>query len=272
MQHAPASLSGFRGLRAELLVALKKAGRPLTAKELAAHFQLTANALRRHLKSLEDDELVAYRREVRGVGAPVFAYSLTEAGQALFPQGYAPVLTAVLEAVRETQGPEGVVAVLRRHWARLADDATGRLAELPLAERAQLVAELRTSQGYMAEAEASGPAEATIREHHCAIRDVAEQFPEICAAEQELLERLLGVPVERTGHILGGCSACEYVARDTARDTVREPAPAATCCTPEELAGAAPCSACAAEHQSPHHPHETTARAESGPAKYTETT
>ena len=265
MQHAPASLSGFRGLRAELLVALKKAGRPLTAKELGARFQLTANALRRHLKSLEDDELVAYRREVRGVGAPVYAYALTEVGEALFPQGYAPVLTAVLEAVRETQGPEGVVAVLRRHWSRLADDATARLAELPLGERAQLVAELRSSQGYMAEALVAEGDVATIREHHCAIRDVAEQFPEVCAAEQELLERLLGVPVERTGHILGGCNVCEYVTREPAR-----PAPApATCCTPEELAGAAPCSACAEHHQQDA---TETARAARGLQGYTERT
>lgn len=267
MQHAPATLSGFRGFRAELLVALKKAGRPLTAKELGARFQLTANALRRHLKSLEDDELVAYRREVRGVGAPVYAYSLSEAGEALFPQGYAPVLTAVLEAVRETQGPEGVVAVLRRHWSRLAEDATARLAELPLGERAQLVAELRSSQGYMAEAlaaEGGSGAVATIREHHCAIRDVAEQFPEVCAAEQELLERLLGVPLERTGHILGGCNVCEYV--------TRAPAPAAAraaCCTPEELAGAEPCSACAEQHR---HDGTETARAARGLQGYMEKT
>ena len=269
MQHTPASLSGFRGLRAELLVALKKAARPVTAKELAQQFGLTANALRRHLRSLEDDELVAYRREVRGVGAPVFAYSLTEAGQALFPQAYAPVLTAVLEAVRETQGPAGVVAVLRRQWAGLVDQATPRLSELPLAERAQLVAELRSSQGYMAEAVGVGDDEARILEHHCAIRDVAEQFPEICAAEHELIERLLGVPVERTGHILGGCTACEYVARQA-------PAAAAPCCTPEELAGAAPCSACAAEHPvvpagAPRMP-DTIVRPEPGRLQYTEST
>ena len=34
----------------------------------------------------------------------------------------------------------------------------------------------------------------------------------MCAAEQELMEQLLGVPVTRTGHILGGCSTCEYTA------------------------------------------------------------
>lgn len=221
-------------------MALKKGGRPLTAGELAEQFGLTPNGLRRHLRSLEDEGLVAYRREVRGVGAPVYAYSLTAPGEALFPQAYGPVLAAVLEAVREAQGPDGLAALLRGQWARLAEQATPRLAELPLAERAQLVAELRSSQGYMAEAVVVGPGEVRIREHHCALRDVAERFPEVCAAEQELIERLLGAPVERTGHVFAGCGACEY--------TVREPVPAAPCCTPEELAGAAPCSACAAGH------------------------
>jgi DeoR family suf operon transcriptional repressor len=216
MQQVPATLSGFRGLRAEILVALKKAAGPVTAHELGERFGLTANALRRHLEQLETEELVRHRREVRGVGAPVFVYSLTEAGDALFPQGYASVLAAVLESVRETAGPEGVIALARRQWARLAEQASPRLAELPLHERAQLLAELRSSQGYMAEAIPPGAEDAdraVLREHHCAIRDVAEQFPEICIAEQEFVERMLAVPVERTAHILSGCSCCEYVTK-----------------------------------------------------------
>ena len=214
MQQLPGSLTGFRGLRAELLIALKKASRPLTARELAERFGVTANALRRHLDALEADELVHYSREVRGVGAPAHAYSLTPAGQALFPQAYVPVLTAVLEAVREVAGAEGVRAAIHRQWSGLVEGARARLAELPLPERAQLVAELRSSQGYMAEAVADAPDAARVREHHCAIRDVAERFPEICEAEHELMEQLLGVPVERTGHILAGCTACEYTARE----------------------------------------------------------
>jgi DeoR family transcriptional regulator, suf operon transcriptional repressor len=213
MNHLPNSLSGYRGLRGDLLVALKKAPQALTAKELAEQFGLTPNALRRHLKSLEEQQLVHYRREVRGVGGPVFAYALTRAGEALFPQAYASALTAVLETVRAQQGTEGVAALFRRQWDSLVEEARPQLAALPLAERAQLVAELRTSQGYMAEAVAVSPDEAVIREHHCAIRATAESFPEVCAAEQELLEQLLGVAVQRTEHILNGCHACEYVAR-----------------------------------------------------------
>jgi DeoR family suf operon transcriptional repressor len=216
MQHVPSTLGGFRGLRAELLIALKKAPHPLTAKELGDRFGLTPNALRRHLDSLEAEELVRHRREVRGVGAPVHAYGLTEAGEALFPQAYAPVLAAVLEAVRETAGPAGVRQLFARQWAGLVEGAGERLAELPLPERAQLVAELRSSQGYMADAAPLDGGAAVIREHHCAVRDVATRFPEICEAELELMERLLGVPVERTGHMLSGCATCEYTARPRA--------------------------------------------------------
>jgi DeoR family suf operon transcriptional repressor len=121
-------------------------------------------------------------------------------------------------------GPEGVRAVLRRQWAPLVEGAPDRLRALPLAERAQLVAEFRSSQGYMAEATMIAPGVARIREHHCALRDVAERFPELCAAEQELLEELLGVPLERTCHIPTGCSSCAYTAREPAPDTSARPA------------------------------------------------
>jgi DeoR family transcriptional regulator, suf operon transcriptional repressor len=71
------------------------------------------------------------------------------------------------------------------------------------------VARVRSEQGYMAEALAPG----VLTEHNCAIQAVAEQFPEICAAEAKFLEDVLGAEVDRRGHILSGCAACEYHVR-----------------------------------------------------------
>ena len=67
-------------------------------------------------------------------------------------------------------------------WERVAKGAKEELAALPLNERAQLLAELLTSHGYMAEADADRVTadEALIREHNCVLRAVAEQFPEVC--------------------------------------------------------------------------------------------
>ncbi|MBL0939445.1 MAG: helix-turn-helix domain-containing protein [Gemmatimonadaceae bacterium] len=206
MDDVVGALGGFRGVRADLLVALRKA-QPLTAGELGSQFGLTANALRRHLKALEEDGLVRYRRMVRGVGAPVFAYSLTAAGEALFPRSYVQVLATALDALRAQTGDRAVEAVLEADWQRLADEAGPVLEALPLEERVPLVAELLTAKGYMAEVD---PASLTLRIYNCALREIADRFPEACAVEAKFVERLLGVQVERLAHRLGGCGRCEY--------------------------------------------------------------
>jgi DeoR family suf operon transcriptional repressor len=206
---ADGQVQGFRGFQRRVLVALKKA-QPLTVKELAAEFKTTPNAVRRHLKSLDTAGLVQYRSVVRGVGGPTFAWSLTDAGEALFPRAYAGALADALEIVRSEAGVEGVVRVFHKQWESLAEEARPRMAGRPLAERTAVLAELRTLQGYMAESEPHAAGEAMIREHNCAIRDVAARFPEVCAAEARFFAELLGADVERESHILEGCNACEY--------------------------------------------------------------
>ena len=206
---AAISLAGFSGLRAELLVALKKR-QPLTAGELGKQFGLTANALRRHLKGLEEADLVRYRPEVRGVGAPVYAYSLSEAGEALFPRSYEPTLEAALQTVQQECGAEGVQRVFARRWRNQLGDSLPTLAALPPAERAQLLAELLSAEGYMAETAMQSPSRAEIRVFNCGLHGVAGRFPEACAAELKFLEEALGASLERREHIAGGCNACVY--------------------------------------------------------------
>ncbi len=211
------TLGGYRGVRADLLVTLKKE-QPLTAGELAARYGLTPNALRRHLKVLEEDGVVRYQREVRGVGAPVFAYRLTDAGEAVFPRRYASVLASALEALQSERGARSVARVLTREWDALAADAAPVLNGLPLSERVQLVAELLTSRGYMAEGEVLDKERATLRIHNCAMCEIALQFPEACEVEARQLARLLGGSVVRREHRLGGAALCSYDVAGTVAD------------------------------------------------------
>lgn len=229
-------LPGYKGLRGGILVALKKA-QPLTVSELGVQFGVTGNALRRHLKELELEGVVRYRREIRGVGGPVFAYTLTESGERLFPQAYDTALSAVLDMVKARLGSEGVVELFTQRWREIADKAKPELDRLPMNERAHRLAELLTSLGYMAEA--SGGDEATIREHNCAIRAVIERFPEICVAEERFLREVLGAEVTRQRHIATGSNCCEYCIAAPAPDAtpvgIRSKAPAATPNTFHEL-------------------------------------
>jgi len=200
---------GYRGTRGEILTALKMA-QPLTAKELADRFGVTPNALRRHLKELEGEGIVRYQRDIRGVGGPVFAFSLTEAGEALFPKGYERALAEVLDLVREQHGDDGLVQLFQRRWDDIANVARPELELLPVDQRATRLAELLTSLGYMAEAHAVSGALPVLTEHNCAIRVIAERFPEVCAAEERFIADLLGAPVTRQAHIAKGANCCEY--------------------------------------------------------------
>jgi len=204
---------GHKGQRGAMLTQLKRS-QPLTARELAVRLGVSLNAARHHLKELEVEKLVSYQREYRGVGAPVFAYRLTPAGEELFPRRYCDALTAMLGAVVEREGRGAAVTLLESYFQLLAGRIRGQLEGVPPAERLRVVARALSEEGYMAEA-APGEGVAVLTEHNCAIPAVAERFPEICAAEARFLADVLSADVERTGHILSGCPACEYQVRFT---------------------------------------------------------
>jgi DeoR family suf operon transcriptional repressor len=202
---------GLPGSRGDVLVQLKRA-QPLAAKQLAARLGLSLNAARHHLKELEAQGLVQYELEHHGVGAPAYAYRLTSAGEALFPRRYQETLTALLDSLVEQEGRDAAVGLLQSHLAVLARRLREDLKDSRPADRLQAVAQVRSEQGYMAEA-VGADLEGTLTEHNCAIQAVAERFPEICAAEARFLSEVLGAEVERREHILSGCSACEYHVR-----------------------------------------------------------
>jgi DeoR family suf operon transcriptional repressor len=208
--------TGHKGQRGAILTQLKRA-QPLTARELVARLGISLNAVRHHLKELEAEGLILYRREHRGVGAPVFAYSLSSAGEELFPRRYGEALSAMLRAVVERDGREAAVGMLESYFDLLAGRMRAELKGVPEADRLAAVARLLSQEGYMAETRveegATGRNEAVLTEHNCPIPAVAERFPEICAAEVRYLADVLGGEVERTGHILSGCPACEYRVR-----------------------------------------------------------
>ena len=55
----------------------------------------------------------------------------------------------------------------------------------------------------------------TLTEHNCAIRLVAERFPEVCEAEERFIEEVLGTEVTRQAHIAKGASCCAYCIQAT---------------------------------------------------------
>lgn len=47
-----------------------------------------------------------------------------------------------------------------------------------------------------------------ICQHHCPVSHVAEEFPELCEAEQQAMAEVLGTHVQRLATIVNGNCAC----------------------------------------------------------------
>jgi DeoR family suf operon transcriptional repressor len=203
---------GFLGLRGNILVELKKS-QPLTTRQLADKLSCSVNAVRHHLKGLEEQGLVVYQREHRGVGAPTYAYRLTQVGEELFPRQYQATLAGLLDYIEVKDGRAAAVAMLEARYSGLAQRLQSELARATPAQRLEAVAAALSREGFMAESTVSDASSATLTEHNCAILAVAERFPEICDAEARFLETALGGEIRRERHILNGCSACEYRVR-----------------------------------------------------------
>ncbi len=199
---------GYRGPRGSIVVELKRSA-GLTAKELAAKLGLSLNATRHHIRELDAEGLIVYEREQRGVGAPVFVYRLSRQGEALFPRRYEQTLTELLDHMVEQEGRAGAVRLLERHFDQLQRKLAIELEGVSPRRRLEVVAHVLSQEGFMAESE-GGVEAGTLREHNCALRSVAERFPELCAAERRVLAEVLAAEVERRAHLLGGCAACEY--------------------------------------------------------------
>lgn len=202
------NLSGHKGLRGDVLLELKRA-QPLTAKALADVFGVSTNAVRRHLKELEAEALIVYRREQRGNGAPTYAYRLSPSGEALFPTQYGEALTDVLAFIAQSGGREAVKDLFVRRFRVHAERLRAELADATLEEKVAAVVEVLSEQGFMA-AWSVDADQVTLAEHNCAVRAVAEQFPEVCAAEAEFLQIVLQSELQRESYIPDGCNACQY--------------------------------------------------------------
>jgi DeoR family suf operon transcriptional repressor len=200
--------TGFRGPRAQVLLEIKKS-QPITTRDLSTFFGVSTNAIRRHLKELELDGSVVYMREQRGMGAPVYVYRLTPRGEALFPNRYEDALTELLQHVEDRAGRGEINRLFVEQFKVRAERLKTELADQPVEVRLQRLVRILTEEGYMAEWDSRGGA-IRLAEHNCAIRAVAQRYPEVCAAERKFLTDVLSAQVERRTHITEGSNACEY--------------------------------------------------------------
>ncbi|CAN5783965.1 transcriptional regulator [soil metagenome] len=180
-----------------------------TVADLAAQTGLTQVAIRRQLRELVSDQLIEGRTlRSSGPGRPATIYSLTPRGQRLFPDRSSELADDVLTFLHDERGKTEMIAFLRWRQKRQQEHYAGALDGIEqLDERIELLAELLSADGFLAEAQPDANGY-ELTQKHCAIKDAAASHPQLCAFEAALFREVLGARVNRRQTIAGGSATC----------------------------------------------------------------
>jgi DeoR family suf operon transcriptional repressor len=183
-----------------------------TAAQLAALLGVSVQIMRRHLRSLEDDGLVASSPSAEGPGRPSNHWHLTPEGHDRFPDGSEHFALGLLSSMATSLPADTVQKLLRQQAMAKALDYRRLIGSGTLVERLERLVELRCDEGYVSEChpEPDGPSWC-MSEFHCSVSRLAEQFPILC--DQELHQMRHTFPdclVERVHWRLEGGHSCGF--------------------------------------------------------------
>lgn len=165
-----------------------------TVDELASALNLTDNAVRTHLATLERDGLVRQLGVRRGVGSgkPAYTYGLTPEADQLFPKPYAAVLGEVLAALNDQIPPNMVEALLRASGRGLAAQCPS--ADGGLRARLETAVAALNQLGGLAELE-ERKGQLVIQGYSCPLAALVPNHPEVCRLAETFVCDVAGVPL-----------------------------------------------------------------------------
>jgi len=181
----------FESTRGQIVTMLR--GSSCTVEELAAKLELTDNAVRSHLATLERDGLVRQTGFRRGARKPHFTYALTEEADRLFPKAYDALLNQLIAVLKHRLTPAEIEDVLREVGRAVASD-TSNGNGLTLEGRVQLALKVLEGIGGAAVAEQTED-KIVIKSSGCPLAAAVTVHPEVCRLAETLVAEIVKAPV-----------------------------------------------------------------------------
>ncbi len=209
---AAGAVAAHDGQTRRAIVRLLLESGSITAAEIGQRLGISAAGVRRHLDALIDggdaEAMAAASWQQVGRGRPAKRYRLTPAGRAKLEHTYDDLASAAMRQLREIGGDEAVQTFARRRIDTILAGVTDGPDDVE--STAERVADALSKAGYATTTtQVRGPIQGIqICQHHCPVSHVAEEFPELCEAEQQAMSEILGTHVQRLATIANGDCAC----------------------------------------------------------------
>ena len=207
--------------REQTLDLILRRGR-VTVAELATELRLTRGGLRRHLDRLRADGLVQVELLHQDMGRPLHVYLPTEEAEgrrahyARLTERFIQEVTIIPTDRIGIDGESLLTSVLHGVGQRIVEEHRSRVAGGDLSRRVEELTTVLSEEGIL-----SGWARTedgyVLINATCPYRKVAAASGHAtCGMDREIIESLLGVPVEQVGRLVDGEVRCEYVVRPDA--------------------------------------------------------
>jgi predicted ArsR family transcriptional regulator len=201
----------MQSTRQEILSILREE-KQATVEDLAQRLELTPMTIRHHLNVLQAQNLVVASkvRRSKKVGRPRLVYTLTEAADDLFPQGYGDLARHLVTEVKEAVGTKETEALFRRVAERVAEEAPAPAEGQSFEDRLEQVADFLEEQGFLSRWEKTDEG-FVLTNVNCPYRQVSQQHEEVCILDTELIKNLVGVQPQRISSMKTGNAACRFL-------------------------------------------------------------
>ncbi len=166
-----------------------------TVNELMSKLELTDNAVRSHLLSLERDGLVRQSGVQRGARKPHFAYELADEAERLFPKAYDALLNQLITALKGRLPRAALEDVLREVGKSLGARHSSDTTSIDLEGRLQNALGVLKAIGGAPCVERDGD-RITIRSGGCPLSAAVVEHPEVCELAEALVTEIVGLPVK----------------------------------------------------------------------------
>ena len=169
-------------------------GGQLSAASLASVIGISVQAMRRHLRNLECDELVESKSVSTGPGRPSNLWKLTAKGYDHFSNGKGSEKFAVnlLASIQSALDKSTIEDLLTRQALEQAFIYRNQIGYGKLQTRLQKLVELRDHEGHISDFKPCPDTAGSwyLNAFHCSITSIAEHFPIICDKELELIRQI----------------------------------------------------------------------------------
>lgn len=184
----------FETTRGRIVLLLRTSKR--TVNELAEALELSDNAIRAHLITLERDGLVTPGGTIKGFRKPHYVFKLTDEARHVFPKSYDSLFNQLIDVLKQRL-PKGMLSAVFRDVGVKVAGVRPEGATTSIDDRVdEALSSLKELGGAATAVKENG--HILIKSESCLFADAVSEHPEVCKIAESMIEEIVCKPVTET--------------------------------------------------------------------------